>query len=131
MLNWWLHSCKGLKNNKACADDAIRNDFIKLSEAVLSRFMLDCSILFSILVMSQKSGPRASSQQAYNLENTSCQRRCDVITSHRHWFDVVLSAGIVPIFKKNGSMENPDTYRGITILSCMGKLFTSNVNTHI
>ena len=84
-----------------------------------------------MLVMSKKSGPRVSSQQAYNLETTLYQRRCDVITSHRHWFDVVLSAGFVPIFKKNGSMENPDTYRGITILSFMGKFFTSNVNTHI
>ncbi len=35
------------------------------------------------------------------------------------------SIGIItPIFKKKGSPDNPDNYRGISILSCLGKLFT-------
>ena len=32
---------------------------------------------------------------------------------------------IIPIYKKKGAKENPDNYRGITLLSCFGKLFTS------
>ena len=51
---------KGLKNNKTCADDVICNAFIKATEYGLCRFMLDCLTLFSILVMSKKSGPRVS-----------------------------------------------------------------------
>ena len=30
-------------------------------------------------------------QQAHNIKMTSYQRRCDVITSHRRWYDVILS----------------------------------------
>ena len=38
---------------------------------------------------------------------------------------------ILPLFKKKGSRSYVDNYRGITILSCLGKLFTSVVNTRI
>ena len=30
-------------------------------------------------------------QQAHNVKMTSFQRRCDVITSHRRWYDVILT----------------------------------------
>ena len=30
-------------------------------------------------------------QQAYNIKMTSYQRQCDVITSHRRWYDVILT----------------------------------------
>lgn len=52
--------------------------------------------------------------------------------------NVVLSTGIVPtnwcvgiikpLYKKKGSVEDPDNYRGITLLSCLGKLFTACIN---
>ena len=32
-----------------------------------------------------------STQQAHNIKITSYQRRCDVITSHRRWYDVILT----------------------------------------
>jgi hypothetical protein len=32
---------------------------------------------------------------------------------------------ISPIYKGNGDVQDPDNYRGITILSCFGKLFTA------
>ena len=38
---------------------------------------------------------------------------------------------IKPIFKKKGSADDPGNYRGITILSCFGKLFTSVVNNRL
>ncbi|MEW8548698.1 MAG: reverse transcriptase family protein, partial [Candidatus Thiodiazotropha sp.] len=38
---------------------------------------------------------------------------------------------IIPIYKNKGDIGNPDNYRGITILSCMGKLFTSILNQRI
>ena len=74
---------KGLKNNKACADGAIRNEFIKVSETV---FMQIYVRLFN------------------NVLNTG------------HVPEVWTKGFIVPIFKKKGRRENPDNYRGITIL---------------
>ena len=38
---------------------------------------------------------------------------------------------IKPIFKNKGSKNEPDNYRPISILSCMGKLFTSLLNARL
>ena len=55
-------------------------------------------------------------------------------------FNLILTTGIVPeewcigmiqpIFKK-GDDKNPDNYRGITLISCIGKLFTSCINNRL
>ena len=56
-------------------------------------------------------------------------------------FNIVLTSGIIPeewcigtiipIYKKKGSPKSPDNYRGITLLSCVGKLFTSVINNRL
>ena len=56
-------------------------------------------------------------------------------------FNLVLDSGIVPStwaigliqphYKNKGSINDPDNYRGITILSCFGKLFTGLLNSRI
>ena len=60
---------------------------------------------------------------------------------HTKIFNLVLDSGqitekwtdgfIIPIYKQKDSINDPDNYRGITILSCLGKLFTSILNTRI
>ena len=35
---------------------------------------------------------------------------------------------IKPLFKQKGSIDDPNNYRGISLLSCFGKLFTSLIN---
>ena len=35
---------------------------------------------------------------------------------------------ISAIYKNKGDKSNPDNYRGITILTCFGKLFTAVLN---
>jgi hypothetical protein len=56
-------------------------------------------------------------------------------------FNLVLLTGAVPsdwtvgvikpIYKKKGAQNDPNNYRGITILSCLGKLFTSIINDRL
>ena len=56
-------------------------------------------------------------------------------------FNLILDNGIFPsawtigvirpIFKNKGNRENPNNYRGITILSCFGKLFTNILNRRL
>ena len=38
---------------------------------------------------------------------------------------------IKPIFKQKGSSDDPDNYRGITILNCFGKLSKSVINNRL
>ena len=56
-------------------------------------------------------------------------------------FNIVYSHGVIPeswtsgvikpIYKNKGPTNDPDNYRPITILSCLGKLFTSVLNSRI
>ena len=64
------------------------------------------------------------------LSNTLCK-----------FFNIILDTGvlpeawlvgtIVPIYKNKGSKNVPGNYRPITILSCLGKLFTGILNDRI
>ena len=47
-------------------------------------------------------------------------------------FPDIWSKGIIlPLYKNKGNVSDPDNYRGITILSCFGKLFTSLLNSRL
>ena len=56
-------------------------------------------------------------------------------------FNVILETGfipdvwckglIMPLYKNRGIRSDPDNYRGITLLSCVGKLFTSCLSARI
>ena len=56
-------------------------------------------------------------------------------------FNLILNTGIIPeawskgtilsIYKNKGDINDPDNQRGITILSCFGKLFTAVLNQRL
>ena len=62
----------------------------------------------------------------------------DVLEVILKFFNTVLNSGIVPeewciavilpLYKNKGSKNDPDNYRGISLLSCVGKLFTALLN---
>jgi hypothetical protein len=68
----------------------------------------------------------------------SCQKMIDVYVK---LFNIVCKSGVIPdlwsvgvicpIYKNKGDTANPDNYRGITILSCYGKLFTAVLNNRL
>ena len=71
------------------------------------------------------------------LKNSSTS----VVQAITKLFNVILDSGkvpsdwtiglIKPIYKKRGSLNDPNNYRGISLLSCLGKLFTSIINDRL
>ena len=69
---------------------------------------------------------------------TSRLRPIEVITN---LFNLILDSGVIPtnwclsiimsLYKNKGSVNDPDNYRGITLPSCLSKLFTSALNNII
>ena len=56
-------------------------------------------------------------------------------------FNIILNTGILPdswtlgiikpIYKNKGNQQHPDNYRAITLISCIGKLFTAIINNRL
>ena len=65
----------------------------------------------------------------------------EIISMITELFNLVLDSGLIPsdwcigiimpLYKNKGSIHDPDNYRGITLLSCIGKLFTSAINARL
>ena len=64
---------------------------------------------------------------------------CEIVCVYVKLFKTILDAGIIPerwtiviirsIYKNNGNSKNLDSHRTITLISCLGKLFTGILNS--
>ena len=77
-----------------------------------------------------------------NVLNEYIKSTCDIfLPVYEKLFNLILDTGIFPkewsigsihpIYKNKGNRDNVKNYRPITILSCMGKLFTSILNMRL
>ena len=64
---------------------------------------------------------------------------CEIVCVYAKLFKTILDTGIIPerwtiviirsIYKNNGNSKNLDSHRTITLISCLGKLFTGILNS--
>lgn len=93
-----LRCIKKLKNNKACGEDYVVNEYIKsTSDLFLPTYEKIFNAIFNSGVMP----------------------------------DIWLVGNIKPIYKNKGNPLDPKNFRPITILSCLGKLFTAILNERL
>ena len=124
-------------NDHADEDNEINLQFIDDHDEILNSSITESEILKCIK----------------SLKNNKCQANDNILNEYlKHsqgkmipvyvaLFNLVLDTGILldpwlqgiirPICKRNGSPQNPDDYRPITILSCFGKLFTAILNASL
>ena len=88
------------KNNKACGEDEIINEYVKSTS---NSFIHIYEKLFNIIF---DTGTGILPQS---------------------WLNGIIK----PIYKNKGDVKDPKNYRPITIVSCLGKLFTVILNARL
>ncbi len=117
-------------------NEQIISNLIEDSEAnpYLNRYFTEKEVLNGIKRLKNNKATGLDHIQNEFLKFSS-ERMLSVFTKY---FNLILDSGkvpeswtigaIKPIFKKKGNTDDPDNYRGITLLSCFGKLFTLLIN---
>jgi len=113
-------------NSDTTLDDSLLNDAISEEE-----------ILCACKKLKNNKSPGED-----NIVNEYIKASMPVMTQHYvRLFNKILDTGvypeswskglIVPIYKKKGDRRDCNNYRGITLLSCVGKLFTAILNNRL
>ena len=128
------------KLNETCCENVHFDENVVSDNSVNEKL----NVLFSVddivkAVNKLKNGKSAGIDLVHNefLKNSNDQ----LFKFYCKLFNTVLETGIVPnvwckglimpLYKNKGSKTDPDNYRGITLLSCLGKLFTACLNQRI
>ena len=116
--------------NSSFSDDSSRADYYLNRPITVQEITEACRLL--------KRGKACGFDQ---ILNEYLIESCDILSSHLcDMFNHILDSGIfpekwtegiiVPLYKK-GNVQDVNNYRGITLLSCLAKLFTSILNKRI
>ena len=122
--------------------DAVDSDFdlnsadVTVTEELNIEFTVE---EIALLIKKLKSGKACGLDHIRNEMLKSCSP--NLLSIIASLFNIVLNTGIVPedwcigyimpLYKNKGSLKDPDNYRGITLLSCVGKLFTAVLNDRV
>ena len=114
-------------------DDNITNEHIELNEkfeVILNSEITEKEIEDSIRLL--KNNKAAGYDQIVNDYLKVSNPR--LISIYCNIFNIVFNSGVIPeswsigiilpIYKNKGDPKDPDNYRAITLVSCLGKLFT-------
>ena len=127
------------KNVNGCQESTQHNNAsnVKNKEnAHLNRQISESEVRVAINQLKNNKSAGIDNIKNEHIKSTSCQ----MIPTYTKLFNLVFDTAIIPecwsvgvikpIYKK-GDPELPQNYRPITILSCLGKLFTSVINNRL
>ena len=124
------------ENNSNNNNSNLQND-IQHNDPILNDKITNAEVMKCIKRLKNDKA-RGVDDIANEFLKASSGKMIDIYT---RLFNIVLNTGIIPdnwavgiikpIYKKKGSPEDPNNYRGITILSCFSKLFTSVLNERL
>lgn len=131
-------------SNQQINDDEITPDTVfEFTPSEDSLEALNGPVLYAEIekaISKTKNGKAPSNFDNILNEYMKCTKE-DFIPIYCKLFNIILDTGVIPsdwlvgtikpIFKNKGSSTDAQNYRPITILSCLGKLFTSILNDRI
>jgi len=126
------------KNNSQEDDFSLPENFLLNSQEMLNCPITESEVSLHISKLNNSKSPSPSD----SILNEYIKNTQDIfLPLYTSLFNNVLNTGhlpkswlegyIIPIYKHKGTPSQPENYRPITILSCIGKLFTSILNTRI
>jgi hypothetical protein len=114
------------------------DNFLLNSQEMLNTTITEAEVSLHISKLSYSKSPSPSDGILNEYIKSTEHLLLPIYTS---LFNNVLNTGympnswlegfIIPIYKNKGEQTNPENYRPITILSCLGKLFTSILNSRL
>ena len=131
--------------NQTAHDDNVlgKEDECLLDYSSLSTDSLNSTITVTEIVKSinKTKNSKSPSPHDYVINEYLKNTKHLMVPIFYKLFNIVLDTGLIPeawvtgsikpIYKNKGSAQDPRNYRPITILSCLGKLFTSILNDRI
>jgi hypothetical protein len=134
---------KEVNSNANTGQDNLNFEFNTIDNAQLDDSVLNCEITADEIrkMINKCNKSKAASPQDY-IYNEYLKSTTDLMLPiYTVYFNKIFDSGVLPdswlvgtikpIFKKKGSPLDPQNYRPITILSCLGKLFTAVLNDRI
>ena len=130
-----LNTCSN-ENDQICHDIEFDENLVEINEEI------NQPISQEEILKATKNLINNKSPGSDNILNEHIKNTIHVfLPIYLQLFNLILDTGVVPeswalgdilpIYKNKGNINLPENYRPITLLSCLGKLFTSILNTRL